>query len=139
MTSVHDGTYQVITPAAMKDVFATWLTDSLDVRLKFHELKPSTAKSYRSMVETHFVQAFGDYRSDQLGAAVLTKWRKGMAEQVASEKLARKSFNNLLNLLHSILAWDAVTRRPGVALTATLVAASGVLCLDVLNTLRSRL
>lgn len=103
--TVQDGTYQTITPAPMTDVLSTWLTDSLDVRRQLDEVKPSTAKSYASIVETHFVPAFGDYRSDQLTAATVAKWRKTMAAQVESGKLSRKTFNNVLTLLRTILAW----------------------------------
>jgi integrase len=103
--SVHDGTYQDVKPALMKDVLDRWLTHSMEVRRKLGQLKPSTEKSYRSMVATHFQPAFGDYRSDQLSAAVIADWVKTKADDVDAGTVTKKTYNNLLNLLHAILAW----------------------------------
>lgn len=102
---VQDGTYVHVRPASMGDVFDRWLSDSLDVRLKTGLLKPSTAKSYRSMVETHLRPAFADFRSDRLSAEAVSGWERARADEIAAGALAPKSYNNLLNLLHAILAW----------------------------------
>jgi len=104
VTSVRDGSYLEIQPALMRDVFTTWLTD-LDTRVMLGEVKPSTATSYRSAVRVHFIPAFGDYRSDGLSARVMPRWRQGMAEKIEAGEMTPKTFNNLLNLLHSVLAW----------------------------------
>jgi integrase len=68
-------------------------------------LKPSTVKSYKSMVKTHLRPAFGGYRSDRLTAEVVSDWERKMAEAIADGKLTPKSFNHLVALLHSILGW----------------------------------
>lgn len=102
--SVQDGSYQQVKPKLMSEVLALWL-ESLETRRKLEEVKPSTAKSYRSVVKVHFIPTFGEQRSDQLTAAAIETWRAQMADRVEAGKLSRKSFNNMLNLLHSILAW----------------------------------
>ena len=102
--SVHEGSWQEVKPALMRDVFRAWLSD-LDTRQKLGEIKPSTAASYRSGVKRHFNPALGDYRSDQLTASVMKKWRAELADKVASGAMSQQSFNNLLTLLRSILGW----------------------------------
>ena len=74
-------------------------------RLKTGLLKPSTAKSYRSMVETHLRPAFADFRSDRLSAEAVGDWVRARAEEIAAGTLAPKSYNNLVNLLHVVLGW----------------------------------
>ena len=56
---VHDGTYSPVTTARMDAVFDAWDDDAVAGGLKFGTLKPSTARSYRSMVRTHLAPAFG--------------------------------------------------------------------------------
>ena len=101
---VHDGTYVETRPAMMREVFAAWLSD-LDTRVILGEIKPSTSSTYRGNVNKHFVPALGDYRSDQLTARIINKWRRELAERIGAGDMARKSYNNLHNLLHSILSW----------------------------------
>ena len=50
--NVHDGAYRDVKPLLLKDLFDRWLGHSLEVRLKQGLLRPSTAKSYRSMLDT---------------------------------------------------------------------------------------
>lgn len=47
---VQEGTYVEVQPALMGNVFDRWVEHALNVRLAEGSLKPSTAKSYRSMV-----------------------------------------------------------------------------------------
>lgn len=102
---VQEGNYIHVKPLGMGEVLDRWLSHSLDVRLKTGLLKPSTAKSYRSMVKTHLRPAFKDYRSDRFSAATIGDWVRARAEEIAAGTLAPKSYNNLVNLLHVILAW----------------------------------
>jgi integrase len=104
--SIHDGSYQDVRPVLLGEVFDRWLTDSLQVRLNLGELKPSTSKSYRSMIAAHLRPAFGDYRSDQLAHATVSDWVKGLSQKLAAGKMRPQTFNNLINLLHSILSWS---------------------------------
>ena len=108
---VHDNTYRDIKPALMGEVFDRWLAYSLDVRVKEGSLRPSTAKSYRSMLEEHLRPAFAEYRSDQLTVEAIENWRAGLAKKIAEETLAPKFYINLRNLLHTIFEW-ARHRRP---------------------------
>jgi integrase len=103
--ATHDGAYQDVQPLAMAKVFDRWLNDSLELRVKQGLLKLSTAKSYRSMIDTHLRPAFGDYRSDRLTHAVVNGWAMQMANAIAGGNVTPKFYNNLLNLLHAILAW----------------------------------
>ena len=103
--TVHDGSYQDVTPLLMNCLFDRWLDHSLEVRLKQGLLKPSTAKSYRSMLASHLRPSFGEHRSNELTHAVVSDWVRKLADKIENGKLTRKSFNNLLNLLHAILVW----------------------------------
>ncbi len=100
---VQDGTWREIQSAPMQEVFQAWLTD-LDIRVKMGEVKPSTAAGYRCAVR-RFAEEFGGHRSDQFSARAVVRWRHGCAERIAAGEMAPKSFNNTLNLLHSILEW----------------------------------
>jgi integrase len=102
---VQDGTYVDVQPALMGEVFDRWLELALDVRMKEGSLKPSTAKSYRSMVEEHLRAAFGAYRSDRFTLMVVEQWRAGIAEKIATGTMAPKFYVNLRNLLHAITDW----------------------------------
>jgi integrase len=103
--ATHEGTYQDVTPALMSTVFERWLTHSLDTRVKQAVLKPSTAKSYKSMLATHLRPAFDEIRSDRLRAAVIVDWARNRAEEISDGDLAPKTYNNILNLLSAILTW----------------------------------
>lgn len=103
--SVHDGAYQDVKPLLMKDVFERWRDYSVAVREKQGLLKPSTAKSYRSMLEGHLRPFFEEYRSDRLAPAVVSEWVRKLADEIAAGNLSAKFYNNLLNLFHSILVW----------------------------------
>ncbi len=101
---VHDGAFVRVTPTPMKTVFTEWL-EQLETRQKSGELKASTAATYTCNVKVHLKPAFGDYRSDKLAARAVSRWRAECAEKIASGAMSAKSFNNLLNLLASILSW----------------------------------
>jgi hypothetical protein len=103
--ATHDGNYQDVSPRPMREVFTLWESRSLNVRTKTGLIKPSTAKSYRSMLATHLVPAFGEIRSDRLRPAVLAEWAANRADDIDTGTLSPKFYNNLLNLLHVILAW----------------------------------
>lgn len=102
---VQDGSYVEVEPALMGEVFDRWREHSLAVRLNEGSLKPSTAKSYRSMIEEHLRPAFGAYRSDRLTLAVVEEWRAGIAEKIAAGTMAPKFYVNLRNLLHAVVDW----------------------------------
>ncbi len=101
---VQDGMWRDTQPALMRELFKAWNRD-LDTRVKMGEVKMSTADTYRCNVGKHFVPAFGDYRSDRLTASVMAEWRSEMADKIEAGEMAPKSFNNLFNLLHSLLEW----------------------------------
>lgn len=102
---VQDGIYVDVQPALMGEVFDRWLEHSLAVRLKEGSLKPSTAKSYTSMIEEHLRPAFGAYRSDRITLAVVEEWRARVAEKIAASTMAPKFYVNLRNLLHAVVDW----------------------------------
>jgi integrase len=102
---VQDGSYVDVQPAPMGAVFDRWLEHSLGIRLKEGSLKPSTAKSYRSMIEEHLRPAFGAYRSDRFTLMVVEEWRAGIAEKIQAGTMAPKFYVNLRNLLHAIMEW----------------------------------
>ena len=43
--------------------------------------------------------------SDQLSAQLLSKWSRARADDIAEGRLSPKTFNNLVNLLSTVLAW----------------------------------
>jgi integrase len=103
--AVNDGLWFDVTPQPMTTVFDRWVSHSLDVRRKQGVLKPSTAKSYQSMLTTHLRPAFGEIRSDRFRAAVVADWAHTKADEIATGDMSPKFFNNLVNLLHVILGW----------------------------------
>ena len=106
VTDVHDGSYTAVGPLPMGKVFDRWLSHSLEVRLKTELLKPSTAKAYRSIIETHLRPAFAGFRSDQLSAKVLADWVRDRADDIVTGDLSPKTYNNILNLLNAVLGWS---------------------------------
>ena len=103
--AVHDGTYREIRPLVVSALLNRWLTHSLELRLKQGLLKPSTAKSYRSMVETHLRPSLGEHRSDRLSHEAIAEWALKLTDEINDGNMAPKFYNNLLNLLHAILEW----------------------------------
>jgi integrase len=102
---VQDGSYVEVQPALMGYVFDQWAKLELDVRLKEGSLKPSTGKSYRSMLNEHLRPAFGAYRSDRFTLAVVEEWRARVAVEIAAGTMASKTYVNLRNLLNAIARW----------------------------------
>jgi hypothetical protein len=107
--ATHDGTYKDVTPTRMNVVFDRWVSEWLTTRVMLGLIKASTAKSYTSMLSTHLRPAFGEIRSDRLRAGVIEDWSKAKADKINNGRMAPKSYNNILVLLHSILEW---ARRP---------------------------
>jgi hypothetical protein len=89
----------------MGEVFDNWLENSLSVRKKEGLLKPSTVKSYTSMVKIHLRPAFERCRSDRLTPAIAAEWERRMADKIEAGTMSPKSFNHLVALLHVILKW----------------------------------
>ena len=102
---VQDGTYIEVQPTLMGEVFDRWLEHAVQIRVKEGSLKPSTAKSYKSLVAEHLKPAFGAYRSDRFTLGVVEEWRARLAEKIAAGTLAPKSYVNLRNALHAIVNW----------------------------------
>lgn len=102
---VHDGTFQPVMPISMEALFSAWDDAVIAAGLKQATIKPSTARSYRSMVRTHLEPAFKDVRSNQLTPQIVAKWSRERADDIDEGELAPKTYNNLLNLLSAILAW----------------------------------
>lgn len=88
----------------MGDVFSTWL-QHLETEEILGNVKDSTARTYRKMVELHFRSEFGQHQSDQLSSEAITAWKKKLAERIAKGQLKPKSFNNLITLMKGILKW----------------------------------
>jgi integrase len=105
VAKINAGTYVEVHPTLMGEVFDRWLEHSLDVRLAEGSLKPSAAKSYRSMVRTHLKPAFGAYRSDRFTLTVVEQWRAGIAKKIRAGTMAPKFYVNLKNLLNAIVGW----------------------------------
>jgi integrase len=101
----QDGNYVHVRPIPMGELFDKWLENWLALRRKQGLLKPSTAKSYASMVRIHLRPAFEHCRSDRLSAGIVGEWERKMADRIAAGTLSPKSFNHLLALLHVILKW----------------------------------
>ncbi len=89
----------------MRAVFAAWDRAAVDAGVKLGTMKLSTARSYQSMVRTHLEPAFGAVRSDQFTPRLLAAWTQQRAEDIAAGELAPKTYNNLLNLLSTVLTW----------------------------------
>ena len=85
---VQDGTYVEVQPALMGEVFDGG--SSTRVRVQEGSLKPSTAKSYRSMVDEHLRPAFGlSLRPPD--ARDVEAWRKGIAEHIPPGRWRRST------------------------------------------------
>jgi hypothetical protein len=82
----QDGNYVHVAPIPMGEVFDKWLEHSLALRRKQGLLKPSTAKSYTSMVKIHLRPAFEHVRSDRLS---LASWGSGSASWRIRSRRAR--------------------------------------------------
>jgi|SRR5215831_2355057 len=109
--SVQDGTYVEAQPLPMGEVFDRWLEHELAVRLQEGTLKPSTAKSYRSMLAERLRPAFGARRSDEITLEIVEAWRAGIAAKIAAGEMAAKFYVNQRNLLSAILTWARHPRR----------------------------
>jgi Phage integrase family len=102
---VHDGTFQPVTPIKVEALFDAWEDAAVAAAVQRGTMKPSTARSYRSMVRMHLKPAFGFVRSDQFTPHVVAKWSRERAHDIEDGELAPKTYNNLVNLFSVILAW----------------------------------
>jgi integrase len=102
----RDGNYTQVRPIPMSEVFDNWLENSLKLRKKQGLLKPSTVKSYGSMVRIHLRPAFERCRSDRLSPAIVGELERRMADRIEAGTMSPKSFNHLVALLHVILKWS---------------------------------
>lgn len=103
--AVQEGSFVEIKPTLMGEVFDRYLEHAVNVRVKEGTLKPSTAKSYRSMVAEHLRPSFAAYRSDRFNLAAVEQWRAGIAEKISTGTMSPKFYVNLRNLLHAITDW----------------------------------
>ncbi len=103
--AVQEGSFVEIKPTLMGEVFDRYLEHAVNVRVKEGTLKPSTAKSYRSMVAEHLRPSFAAYRSDRFNLAAVEQWRAGIAEKISTGTMSPKFYVNLCNLLHAITDW----------------------------------
>lgn len=101
----HDGTFQPVTPIMVSTMLDEWDDAAIAAAIQQGTLKPSTARSYRSMVRMHLKPAFGSVRTDQLTPHVFAKWSRERAHDIEDGELAPKTYNNLVNLLSVILTW----------------------------------
>jgi hypothetical protein len=103
---ITDNICRDLKPAPMGDVFDRWLAFSLDVRVKEGSLKPSIAKSYRSILEEYLRPAFAEYRSDQLSVEAIETWRAGVAAKIAEGRLAARVTSTSGTCSTRSLDWD---------------------------------
>ena len=104
VTETHNGTYQQTRAVSMSVVFDEW-EKNLDVRLQQGRIKPSTRKTYRSIVKKNLQPAFGACRSDRLTENVVQEWERRCAAALAAGTLSAKYFNNLLATLRVVFSW----------------------------------
>jgi integrase len=92
VVAVHAGTYRDLRPATFAAFATAWLKGLGNV-------KPSTARSYRSIVTRHFIPTFGEYPIHALGVEAVNGYlaaREGQGRKP-------KTLGNELRLLHKIL------------------------------------
>jgi integrase len=92
VTQVHRGTYQDLKPATFTAFATTWLKGLGNV-------KPSTAKSYRSIITRHFLPTFGEHPIHTLGVEAVNRY---LAAREAQGRRP-KTLSNELRLLHKLL------------------------------------
>lgn len=94
-------------PVKFRDFVAIWRRDHVETQ----QLKPSTREGYESMIERHFIPAFGDQRMDRITAEDIRRFFK-QKQEGTSEKTARplsnKTLINAKRLLNSIFNFAVV-------------------------------
>jgi integrase len=96
---VQDGTYRATQPQQMNKVFDAWWKD-IETDEKLGNIKASTVRAYKSMLEQHLRPAFRDYRSDHLTADVVRTWCR-----TAAVGMSWKYLVNVFALLRVVLGW----------------------------------
>lgn len=98
--AVHDGTYREVKPITFKAYAEKWLETLAD-------LKPSTRRTYKSVVERQLIPAFGErilgtLRPDDVNA-YLAHCETPSAPEKKSRTLKPKTRRNILLVLHKLL------------------------------------
>ncbi len=95
-------------PVKFRDFILIWRRDHVETQ----QLKPSTREGYESMIERHFIPAFGDQRMDRITAEDIRRFFK-QKQDGTSEKtdrpLSNKTLINAKRLLSSIFNFAVVT------------------------------
>ena len=104
VTENHNGTHLQTRAVAMSVVFDEW-EKNLDVRLQQGRIKPSTRKTYRSIVKKNLQPSFGRCPSDQLTENVVQEWERRCAAALADGTISGKYYNTVLTTLRVVLSW----------------------------------
>jgi len=93
LNEIQDGTFRDLKPVSFREYAKKWL--------EFHRanVKPSSYDSYRSVVNSHLVKAFGDHALSAIARPSLRQFTADLLETGRSPKTAR----NVLTILHKIL------------------------------------
>ena len=97
-------TYKRCAVVAMSEVFDEW-EKNLDVKLQQGRIKPSTRKTYRSIVKKNLQPAFGRCPSNRFTINVLEEWERRCAGALATGTLTPEHYNTLLTTLRVVLSW----------------------------------
>ena len=104
VTEIHNGTHLQTRAVAMSVVFDEW-EKNLDVKLQQGRIKPSTRKTYRSIVKKNLQPSFGRCPSDQLTENVVQEWERRCAAALADGTMSGKYYNTVLTTLRVVLSW----------------------------------
>ena len=66
------------------------------------DLKPSTIRGYRSVVDAYLVPEFGDRRLETITSAEVEAWRASLVDGRSGKPLSNATRNRLLVLLHGV-------------------------------------
>ncbi len=93
LNQIQDGTFRDLKPISFREYAKKWL--------EFHRanVKPSSYDSYRSVVNSHLVKAFGDHALSAIARPSLRQFTADLLETGRAPKTAR----NVLTILHKIL------------------------------------
>ncbi len=93
LNEIQDGTFRDLKPISFREYAKKWL--------EFHRanVKPSSYDSYRSVVNSHLVKAFGDHALSAIARPSLRQFTADLLETGRAPKTAR----NVLTILHKIL------------------------------------
>jgi len=94
------GEFRPPTRVTFKTAADEWLRHGVQER----NLKPSTARDYRSAVNKHLIPAFGHMRLEQVTAPVIERWRSQAMAAKGDKPLPRRTAIKLGAILHGIFA-----------------------------------